>query len=195
MATFQISADAHDGMSEGTNESITPAESGLAGCFIGGDGATTYDGGWIFRSTAIPALSTILTCTITLIRGADFSGTVDGAWFGFNVDNPTNFNAADVHRISDHNSRTTATVADDFATSQTTHVSPSLVAIAQEIVNRAGFSGDIGFTWRAASATGSWWEFLDFNEGAGNSGLLTITWTPPIVTVQAPEIFLYDGAV
>ena len=63
------------------------------------------------------------------------------------VDSPDDFNAADVERISDHHTRTTAYVQAN-PSSGSDFTSASLVDIIQEIVDRGGFSGKLGLSWR-----------------------------------------------
>lgn len=185
MAAIQIAATAADGCSENTNEFTLPSESSTALMWMGRDvgAALDIDAGFIFRSTGIPQGATILTCTITLVRAAAGLSPLAGGWWGYAVDSPTNFNAADVHRVSDHHTRTTATVADNVTGDPATHVSPSLVSIAQEIVNRAGFAGDLGFSWRNTGTSDGWFFWTDYTTTPGSAALLTITWTTGAPTI------------
>lgn len=189
MATFSITTNAHDAYSDDTNEQLLTSSYWYMGDISG----SPNDWGWIFRSTGIAPGAVVTSCTVTITQGAagDFVGTtLAGDWWGYNVDTPANFDGAHVHRISDHHARTSASVTDNFATSETTHVSPSLNTIAQEIINRGGFSGDIGFTWRNSSANGAFWSVSDFStSGGANVAVLTI------VTGAGAAPDLIDGSL
>lgn len=176
MPTFSIAAANEDGNSQDTDEYIDPANGPFGGAYLGSFSSTLLDWAGIYRSTGIPQGATILTAFVSVpLVGGDFSGTPTGAWWGFNVDTPTDFNSADVHRISDHHARTTATVTDTF-TNTNPYVSVSIVAIVQEIVDRAGFGGDLGITFRAISPGGDddWFATGAFE--TGNAATLTVTW-------------------
>lgn len=176
MPTFNIAAGNEDGNSNGTDEYIDPSTGPFGAAYIGDFSSQQHDWAGIWRGTGIPQGATILTATVSMpLVGGDFAGTPSGAWWGFAVDSPTDFNAADVHRISDHHTRTTATVTHNWV-GNNPEVSPSLVSIVQEIVNRAGFSGDLGLTWRAvASGDNDWFQTGSFEGGTAAS--LTVTWS------------------
>jgi len=179
MSTVQIASNAADGVSEalGGFEYITPSETTFASMYLGVDDGNglIWDGGWIFRSTGIAQGATITSCTITLRRqSTDYIATPTGDWWGFAVDSPSDFVSLHAHRISDHHTRTSASVADNIP-NEDPHVSPSLVTIAQEIVNRAGFSGDIGFTWRATGSGSHYFNWTDYTDNASNAAVLTFT--------------------
>ena len=186
MADFLIAETNEDGNSEGTDELVTPSQATFTIFYLGyfsvGSGDIDHDGAWIFRGTGIPQGATILSCVVTLtLNGLDTqSGSPQGDWYGFAVDSPSDFNALDTHRISDHHARTTASVAGTIPASTDPYVSPSLVTIAQEIVNRAGFAGDLGFTWRNTGTTPNvWWPWVDFTNSTTACAKLTITWQVP----------------
>jgi hypothetical protein len=95
------------------------------------------------------------------------------------VDSPADFNDAHTHRVSDHETRTTASVADDFTGGGAgTHTSPSLVTVLQEIVDRAGFGGDVGMTWRNSTASaGPYYASHDYSSSAADAADLVVTYT------------------
>lgn len=174
-------------MSGGTVERVNPATAPFGAFYLGRDTSdgTNMDGAWIW-DTAVPQGATILTCTVMLDNGGgDNLLPLTGAWWGFDVDTPSDFSASDTHRISDHHTRTTATVTDNINTNGD-HTSPSLVSIAQEIVDRAGFSGRIGLTWRNAAGSGtSYYEFSDYSDGSTLAALLDITWQTDEISRRA----------
>jgi hypothetical protein len=172
--SWVIAETAEDGMSEGTDEHVSPGTTWYGYMLLGAEGGVMYDGAWIFRGTGIPQGATILTATITLDEGGgDRSLPLAGDWWGFDVDSPDDFNAAHTHRISDHHTRTSANVEDNINTAGD-HTSPSLVTIVQEIVDRAGFSGDIGLTWRSTATEDCWYEWSDYEDG--DPAVLTVTY-------------------
>jgi len=180
MATFQIAANEEDGISEGRGgfEHISSSTTTFASMYLGVDDGNglVWDGGWIFRSTGIPQGSTILTCTITLRQqSTDYIPTPTGDWWGFAVDSPNDFVLNHAHSIGDHHTRTSASVSDNIP-DEDPHVSPSLVTIAQEIVNRAGFSGDLGFTWYNTGTGSKYFNVADYSDNPANAAVLTITW-------------------
>jgi len=112
---------------------IDPSTSDYGVFYIGYD-AAPVEGAWIFETTITDG-ATIDSATVTLQDNTEVAGTVEADWYGFDVDSPDDFNAAHVHRISDHHTRTTATVASDFdATSQNPYTSPDLKTILPECV-------------------------------------------------------------
>lgn len=173
--SWAATANNRDGNSVGTDEYINPNDGPFNTAYLGDFSSELNDFAVEFVTT-IPQGATILTASLELPSGGDVNGTCDGAWFGFAIDTPTVFNAADVHRISDHHTRTTATVADNIGTTPIPHITPSLVTIIQEIVNRAGFAGTLGLCWRSSSdGAGSEW----YQTGAletSNPAVLTVTW-------------------
>lgn len=180
MATQLIAETNEDGYSAGTDEQVNPATGAYGIFYLGRFDGVDHDGGWIFRGTTIPQGSMINSCTITLnMNFADSHfGTLAGDVFGYAVDSPADFNAAHTERVSDHEARTSASVSWSVPNASPT-TSPSLVSIAQEIVNRPGFSGDLGFTWRNTGGTDAWYPWADYSGSTVNCALLTITWTPP----------------
>ena len=183
-ATIRVAETGEDGFSENTDEQTLPSTAQFGAFYLGTYtvSAVPYnlDGAWIFRSTGIPQGATVNSCTITLqINTADIqAGTPEGTWYGFAVDSPTDFNAADAHRVSDHHTRTTANVPDVIAGGTTTYTSPSLVSVCQEIVNRAGYTGDLGITWRNTGVTADeYWPWLDYTDNSSQAALLTYTYT------------------
>lgn len=181
--TFEITNTNSDMCSFGTDRQIA---GGLPfGYFVGRD-TDPYDAGLRWTTTT-PQGATITTCNIVLVRqSTDFSATFDGDWFGFDVDALGVFSAG-TGRASDFAARTTATVTDDDWANATPHTSPSLVTIAQEIVDRAGWpsSGVMGFTWRHdGTADDGWFHWTDESDSAANSADLTVEWTvtafPPV---------------
>lgn len=187
MPTFVIAETAEDGSSDGTDEYVLPADGVFGSIYVGDFSSTLHDWAGIWRGTGIPQGATILTATVSWVRqGTDYAATPGGAWFGFAVDTPTDFSAADVHRISDHHARTTATVTHNVANNNP-EVSPSLVTIIQEIVDRAGFGGDIGLTWRSDGDTfgAEWFNVGDFSDG--NPASLTVTWDEGTTTPSSSD--------
>lgn len=183
-ATITVAESGEDGWSESTDEQVVIATARFGVFYLGNYtvDSTTHDldGGWIFRSTGVPQGSTITACTVTLQIDTDDVqvGTPEGTWYGYAVDSPTDFNAADAHRISDHHTRTTASVGGNIAGSTTTLVSSSLTTICQEIVNRAGYTGDIGLTWRnTGTGADKYWPWLDYGDTPASAAVLTITWS------------------
>jgi hypothetical protein len=189
VATFSITANQND-----AGSSFDPAfgaievlsfSAVLGYTFFTGD--QYEDAGFIFRQTGIGAGATILTCTITLeSQGLTGDPACTGAWWGFAVDRPYPFVEGHSHRVCDHHPRTTASVTDNVP-QETPHISPSLVSIAQEIVNRPGFTGDIGFTWRNTGVVQAEYFWIDFAAGSGNPAKLTITWSGGIAPVTPRE--------
>lgn len=179
MATYNIANTDRDGHSEGTDEQVNPSTATYGTFYLGMfDAGHELDGAWIWVTT-IPQGSTINTAAVTLNNGDnDNSGTASGAWWGFDVDAIADFDAGHVHRISDHATRTTATVADNIS-GTANHTSPSLVSILQEIVNRPSFGGRIGLTHRSTASAWNYWEFRDYSDAAGDAATLDVTWTPP----------------
>lgn len=173
MATYNIAATADDGFSVNTDETADP---GTTYAYIGSNN-DDRDWGLIYRATGIPQGATILTATLFLTRHVIDTGgtTVVGDWWGFDVDSPAAFADAHTHRISDHETRTTASVAESITVTETTHTSPSLSGIIQELVDRAGFSGDIGLTFRNTSVGVNFWPLADFSTTSGVEPALTIT--------------------
>lgn len=170
-----------------TNEEATPGTY----WYIGGDGTTAYDWGGIYRSTGIPQGATILTATLRLTRhNTDTTGTtVTGDWYGYDVDSPADFSDAHTHRASDHETRTTASAAESITVSSTQKTSVSLVTIIQEIVDRAGFSGDIGVTFRSAGGVHTW-PLADFST-PGFTPYLVITWEAGGAAATSPYYSSY----
>ena len=184
--TFTVAETNEDGASGSTNEDndemVLPSQAVFGTFYIGCDLATpinNMDGGWIWRSTAIPQGATINTATVTLVQqSTDFDAGHTLAWDFFNVDTPTDFLNADVHRISVHHARTGSPVSDNSWADAATHTSPSLVTPMQIVVNRAGFSGDIGATCiNGSAAVSAWWNWADYTDNAANAADLIATWT------------------
>lgn len=176
--TFIIAETNEDGYSEGTDENVLPSQGAFAnslGYYT--TGAAAVDGGWIFRSTGIASGDTIDTATLNLeYNGVSFNLPLDGSIFGFAVDTPTDFDNTHTHRISDHHTRTSASVAANIPTAAD-YTSASLVTILQEIVDRAGFAGDIGLCWREASTNQEYWDWTDYTTSAALAAELTVTFT------------------
>ena len=178
MAVFGISANDWDAYSFVNAEFVSEADAPYSGFYLGYD-AGAHDGGWHFLSTGIPQGATILTATMFVRNGADNGGAITGAWWGYLVTTLNVFSGSDLtHRVSDHQARTVATVADSSWTNGANHTSPSLVSIVQEIVNQVGFAGHIGLTWRnSGAASGNYWEWRDYSGGPTLSAELTVTWS------------------
>lgn len=188
--TWQISTTNHDAYSqEGSpwSEITTPASSIYGKFYLGIDQYTSssayWDGGWKF-ATSIPQGSTITAATIAYQDNGDNAGSITGDWFGFDVDSVTNF-GADSHRVSDHHTRTTASVAHDFTATTGTITSPDLSAILQEIVDRASFGGDIGLTYRSDTAVGdNWQSWTDYTDNSANAAVLDVTYSGAVATLE-----------
>lgn len=186
--TFTVAETNEDAGGAGLDEFTTPAGAPVFG--VAYVGAGTYGSGEvdemaaIWRSTGIVQGSTIDSATVVLTDNGDASGTVSGAWWGFAVDSPADFSSAhSAHLVSDHETRTTASVTDNFAGGTAgTHTSPSLVSVLQEIVDRAGFSGDVGLTWRDTGA-GNWYAWKDYTDSATDAPDLVVSWTEPSAPV------------
>lgn len=180
MPTYDIAANNQDGNSEGTDEMISVTQANWGSFYVGYD--TYYiDAAFIWDTTAgteLPQGATIDTAYVVLTReSTDYNAGWTGNWYGFDVDSPSNFDAADEHRISDHHTRTTANVADDNWANSATHQSPSLVSIIQEIVDRSGFSGVLGLTYRVRTTNPGWFEYRDYSTSATDVAALTVEWT------------------
>jgi hypothetical protein len=178
--TFTIAETNEDGMSGGatdTDEHVTPATHPDTVFLCGNNGGGNSDGGWIFRGTGIPQGATISSAKLTIITTFTSAALTIAVW-GFAVDSPTDFNAADVHRISDHHTRTTATVSDNGAWAAT-HETPDIASIIQEIVDRPGFSGDLGLTERNTGGSG-YAQVQDFTDSTVDAADLQVTiFEPP----------------
>lgn len=189
--TWQISDTNHDAMSEsGTPwaERVTPAAALYGKFYLGIDQYTSstayWDGGWKFATT-IPQGATITAATIALIDNADNAGSVTGDWYGYDVDSVTNFSGSDTHRVSDHHTRTTATVSHDFTAATGTITSPSLTSILQEIVDRGSYGGNIGLTYRSDTAVGdNWQSWQDYTDNSANAAVLDVTYTTGSSTLE-----------
>jgi len=179
--TFTVAETNEDGASEDTNENVLPSQGSFGSFYVGEDpGPVTLDSGWIWRSTGITSGATILTASTVLTNGdtGDYQPGFQGDWFGFAVDSPSDFVNTHTHRISDHHARTGTPIADDSWANTATHTSPSLVSPVQEIVDRAGFAGDVGLTWRCDTAGGTgWWQWDDYTDSAANAADLVVTWS------------------
>ncbi|TSC87467.1 MAG: coagulation factor 5/8 type domain-containing protein [Microgenomates group bacterium Gr01-1014_16] len=178
--SVRVTATGKDGGSYGTTEYNLPASSPYGRLYVGYDAGTIFDGGWIFQTT-IPQGKTITNATVTITGGNDNTGTITGSWYGFKTISVVDFqNNVSGHRVSDHATKTTASVADNFGVvaNGSTHVSPNLTAVVQELVNQAGFTGLIGMTYRSSTATNSWQSFIDYTDNSGQAALLTVTYVP-----------------
>lgn len=179
---YYLLKDEHDGWSSdavevsGSNGSIIP----IIGCDQ--SGPFLFDVGFLYMGTNVPQGATIKRCTL-FIQGVGTSVFgIFGAWWGYAVDVPTEFNSAHTHRISDHHTRTTATVTDNWVPSGVFE-SADLKSIVQEIVNRPGFVGHIGLTWRSAGIG----DFTSFNEfsfptpgDAPNATVMRLSYQRPV---------------
>ncbi len=188
--TWQISSTAHDAYSEEASpwsEITTPAGSVYGKFYLGIDQYTSstayWDGGWKFV-TSIPQGSTVTAATIALQDNGDNAGSITGDWFGYDVDSVTNF-TSDSHRVSDHHTRTTASVAHDYSAITGTITSPDLSTIVQEIVDRGGFGGDIGLTYRSDTSVGdNWQSWIDYTDNSANAAVLDVTYTGAIPILE-----------
>lgn len=176
--TFDIANTNRDAYWEGpNNQTFTlPSYTTWGNMYVGRDGSA-LEGGWQWITT-IPQGATISTATVTITReSTDYSSGFNGDWWGFDVDTPSDFTNESSTRVSDWHTRTTANTQDDNWANQATHTSPSLVSIIQEIVNRAGFGGRVGLTWRHdGTASNGWFHWTDYTDSAVNSADLTVTW-------------------
>lgn len=174
----RISNTLHDGYSDGFGEFTEPPQAPWDAFYLGYDSAF-LDGGWIWRSTDIPQGAEITAATVTLTRYADTRQTVTGDWWGYAVNSPTNFSADhDTHRISDHHARTTASVAHNFVSAGSgTLTSPDLASVVQEIVDRAGYAGDLGLTYRSTNpGSDVWQQWADYSDNTAHAALLSVEW-------------------
>jgi hypothetical protein len=182
--TFDIANTNRDAFSETAagaveNENVAPSEGDYGAAYLGYENpgfTRLWDGGWIFATT-IDDNPTINTCTVLLRYNGDTADTVNGSWYGYLVSAPADFAAAHTHRVSDHETRTTASAADSFS-GAANHTSPSLAAILQEIVDQAGVGANptVGLTYRA-TGSGGYWAWVDYTDSAANSADLAVTWT------------------
>lgn len=181
--TWQISSTAHDAYSQEAgpwSEITTPAGSIYGKFYLGIDQYTSstayWDGGWKFV-TSIPQGSTVTAATIALQDNGDNAGSITGDWYGYDVDSVTNF-TSDSHRVSDHHTRTTASVAHDYSANTGTITSPDLSTILQEIVDRSSYGGDIGLTYRSDTAVGdNWQSWIDYSDNSANAAVLDVTYS------------------
>lgn len=199
--TFNVANTNRDGQSEGTDEHVNPSTTTYGAMYLGRDdsigapGSDDLDGGWQYVTT-IDDDPTINTASMALDdAGGDRSLPLAGAWWGFDIDTPTDFNASDSHRISDHHTRTSASVTDNINTAGN-HTSPDLSTIIQEIVDRGGVGANprIGVTWRNSGGTNRWYEFSDYSDSAALAADLTVTWTSGGVTVALDALTLAGSA-
>src|SRR3990167_2453280 len=178
--TPTIAETNEDGNSDCTNENVLPSQQAFGQMYIGDDAGTcatrNIDGGWIFETT-VPQAAVITSCTITLTNGSDNNVPVNGGWYGFAVDSPSDFSNSDAHRISDHHTRTTATVTSTISSTGNYTSDPDLSTICQEMTDRPGYTGRLGITWRNSSAsTNNWYEWQDYTEGAAGAADLSVTY-------------------
>lgn len=180
MPTYAIANTNRDGSSQNTGEFVLPSQAPFGTFYVGYDGGASFDWAGIWDTAGanlIPQGATILTASVALTRlSTDYQAGFTGDWWGFAVDTPSDFSATHTHRISDHHTRTSASVADNSWTNAATHTSPSLVSIIQEIVNRAGFAGVLGLTYRVNSTTGGWFNVADYSDSSASAATLTVTW-------------------
>lgn len=179
--TFTVAETNEDAASSGTDEHTLPSTNDFGTHYVGAfhTPLMQQDFGGIWRATGITQGATINTATITWTRNGDGTGSVVGAMDFFDIDSPTDFNAADAHRVSDHHTRTGSPVTHNFTGSSAagTRTSPSLVTPLQIVVNRASFGGDIGGCYRSATTDESWEAWQDFTDSAANAADLNVTWT------------------
>jgi len=133
---FPVTASANDAFQNASSTSITSASSVV-------DATNEYHG---YRfMPAVPQGATITSCVIHLCITGNGNDEPLGIWWGDDSDDAAAFSAASSTNISAR-TPTTATVAWDVAdlgAEQFQYVaSPSLVSIAQEIVDRTGFDND-----------------------------------------------------
>jgi hypothetical protein len=175
--TYIIAETAEDGYSEEKRpkERVQPSEAKWGMFLLGWLGFLRhFDGGWIFE-TAIPQGATIQTATLEIEReSTEYYATPSGDFYGYDVDSPADFNSSHTHRVSDHETRTSASVASTIP-NQDPYTSPSLVSIVQEIVDRSGFNGRLGITWRS-DGTKAWFHWSDYSDAAADAAELTVTW-------------------
>jgi hypothetical protein len=182
--TFIVAETNEDACSEGTDEFVQPSQGSVGVVSLGwyqvGVPRVAVDGGWIFRSTGIGSGDTIDTATLNLeYAGANQNLPLVGALQAYDVDTPTDFVATDVHRLSAHHALTTASVAANIPTGAD-YTSASLVTVVQEVVDRAGFAGDIGIVWVSGGSGGTseFWDWTDYTTSTTLATELTITFTP-----------------
>jgi hypothetical protein len=193
--TYTVAETNEDACSPGDDGFVTNTPAGMrySVMYLGWDAADpNLDGGWIWE-TAIEDAPTIQTATVTLDDGGgDRSLPLAGAWWGFDIDSVGDFTNDEAIRVSDHETRTTATVTDNINTAGN-HTSPSLVTIVQEICDRAGVGANprIGLTWRNTDTSSSYYEWSDYSDSAALAADLIVTWTTAGVTLP---VFYYHYA-
>lgn len=186
-----VDDDARDAFSEGNVYRLNPTAATFDAMYFGyapGDFTPgNLDPGFIFLST-IPQGASVSVCTVRVVNGADNNGTVVGSWYGYDVDSVANFSAGESGRVSDHATRTASSVSDNFAGAGN-HTSPDLSTPCDAVVNRAGFTGTLGLTWRNTSASGNqWYQWLDFADGAANAPRLNATYTTASATPALDQL-------
>ena len=192
MPTYAIANTNRDGHSSGNNEWPVPSAAPFGTAYVGYDAGLNYDGAWIWDTTGvnqIPQGATILTASVLVNRqSTDYAAGWTGDWWGYLVTSLTDFTASHTaHRISDHHTRTSASVADDSWANAASHTSPSLVSIIQEIVNQAAFAGILGLTYRIRTTAAGYFNFVDYSNSAANAASLTVTWATGAVSLVIPS--------
>lgn len=189
---YSQSAAAAVSGTEGTH--TLPSTSIYGAFYLGYEAGATenYEGGWIFETT-IPQGATITSADVTLTAGSDNTGNLTGGWWGYAVDTPTNFSrTTNTLRVSDWATRTTANVTHNFTATSGTVSSPSISAIIQEIVDRGGFSGTLGVTYRNTAVSGAVWQsWQDYSDSPGNAAVLDVEYTTDTDTEIDQEGFRF----
>jgi hypothetical protein len=132
-----------------------------------------------FQNVTVPNASVISTATLTLVVGAGASATFNMTIKGEDVDDSV---AYEEETDADDATETTAGVAwagsSGWSTSDV-EVSPDIKTIIQEIVDRGGWASGNDLTLRVnynGADANEEYEFKSFDDSAGVSALLTITY-------------------
>lgn len=166
----QVNVDNRDAYSEGNTQYRTDNSFPWDNAYLGEDSNTIHGAfSWI---TSIPQGVDISACNITIDEGTDTninSFTFDV--FGYDVDNVTEFDGSGA--LNNEFALTSNSVAETASTGN--HITNDLSAVCEEITNRTGFGGNLGFVFETnADASNEWYSWCDLSvSGSGCSGAST----------------------
>ena len=183
VVTFQVAASADDIWSEMVGSGFAAMDTILfVGIFTD---SVTYGSAYRFTSVTIPQGATVVNANLSL-QQFQFAGTSDGSGVKTNVYAHDADTSATITSAADFQGRalTTAFTAwDDFDFTNTTHFfdSPSITAVIQEVVDRAGWaSGNaLNIIHRDDGSTpaGKMYTPRSFDFAAGTAAKLRVEYT------------------
>ena len=132
-----------------------------------------------FQNVTVPNATTISTATLTLIVGAAASATFNMTIEGEDANDSAQYATyEDADDVTETTAGVTWAGSSGWATSDV-EVSPDIKTIIQEIVNRGGWASGNDLTLRVNyndTDDNEEYEFKSFDDSAGVSALLTITY-------------------